>query len=124
MFMILFQIIEVLGLCISDELNSKYGFKNQIPEEERPVVFVGPFEHHSNEISWRETIADVIEIEEDKNGTLSIAHLEEQLQKYQNRPLKIGLFSQYVTKFTALTSLTPCTLLMGVLQAVFRLVPT
>ena len=27
---------------------------------ERPVVFVGPYEHHSNELPWRESIADVV----------------------------------------------------------------
>jgi selenocysteine lyase/cysteine desulfurase len=32
------------------------------------VVFIGPYEHHSNEVSWRETIADVVDIREDVDG--------------------------------------------------------
>ena len=30
-----------------------------IAPEKRPIVLVGPYEHHSNEVMWRETIADV-----------------------------------------------------------------
>ena len=30
------------------------------PPRERPVVFIGPYEHHSNELPWRESIADVV----------------------------------------------------------------
>ena len=37
-----------------------------IPPDERPVVFIGPFEHHSNELPWRESIADVVTIHEDR----------------------------------------------------------
>ena len=35
---------------------------------ERPVVFVGPYEHHSNELPWRESTADVVVIGEDGEG--------------------------------------------------------
>ncbi|MFP4520492.1 MAG: aminotransferase class V-fold PLP-dependent enzyme, partial [Oceanicaulis sp.] len=28
----------------------------------RPVVFVGPYEHHSNELSWRESLAETVSI--------------------------------------------------------------
>ena len=38
------------------------------PPTERPVVFIGPFEHHSNELPWRESIADVVRIPEDADG--------------------------------------------------------
>ncbi|MFE9610970.1 hypothetical protein [Streptomyces sp. NPDC006012] len=31
-----------------------------LPEHERPVVFIGPYEHHSYEIPWRESLADVV----------------------------------------------------------------
>ena len=31
------------------------------PARQRPVVFVGPYEHHSNELPWRESIADVVD---------------------------------------------------------------
>ena len=33
-----------------------------VPEAERPVVFIGPYEHHSNILPWRESRAEVVEI--------------------------------------------------------------
>jgi selenocysteine lyase/cysteine desulfurase len=60
---------------------------------ERPVVFVGPFEHHSNELPWRESIADVVVIEADEDGGFDIDHLAEELERHAGRPLKIGSFS-------------------------------
>jgi len=63
-------------------------------EQNSPVVFVGPFEHHSNEVSWRSSLATVVEIELDDDGNIDMAQLEECLQKdeYKNR-LRIGSFS-------------------------------
>ena len=60
----------------------------------RPVVFVGPYEHHSNEVSWRECFAEVVEIELDVEGLLDLADLERKVSdpKYRDRR-KIGAFS-------------------------------
>jgi len=63
------------------------------PEASRPVVFVGPFEHHSNELPWRESIADVVQIPEDLDGHLDLKVLETRLREYADRPLRIGSFS-------------------------------
>jgi selenocysteine lyase/cysteine desulfurase len=60
---------------------------------ERPIVFVGPYEHHSNELPWRESIADVVTIREDAGGRVDLRHLEEELRRHAARPLKIGSFS-------------------------------
>jgi len=62
--------------------------------EKGPVVFVGPYEHHSNEISWRESLATTVEVRMDASGHVDLAHLEELLEapKYQGR-LRIGSFS-------------------------------
>ncbi|RHY14008.1 hypothetical protein DYB25_001414 [Aphanomyces astaci] len=59
----------------------------------KPVVFVGPFEHHSNLLPWRESSADVVQIGESSDGTVDIAALKLQLTTYADRPLKIGSFS-------------------------------
>ncbi|MEV0743260.1 aminotransferase class V-fold PLP-dependent enzyme [Streptomyces sp. NPDC050549] len=59
----------------------------------RPVVFVGPYEHHSNELPWRESIADVVVIDEDSDGHVDLAQLEGQLLRYAGRPMRIGSFS-------------------------------
>jgi selenocysteine lyase/cysteine desulfurase len=87
------KLIGILNIRIPADLDKKWNLSNAIPAEERPVIFIGPFEHHSNELSWRETIADVVTISEDSDGHIDITHLKRELEKYQPRPLKIGSFS-------------------------------
>ena len=60
----------------------------------RPIIFVSPYEHHSNEVSWRECFAEVVEIELDPDGILDLEDLRRKLsaQKGLDR-LKIGAFS-------------------------------
>jgi selenocysteine lyase/cysteine desulfurase len=87
------QMIRVLGLFVPDILESRYHLTDAIPADERPVVFIGPFEHHSNELPWRESIADVVKIGEDSDGHIDQTQLEAELQRYEERPLKIGSFS-------------------------------
>ena len=64
-----------------------------IPEAERPVVFITHMEHHSNQTSWYETIADVVVVPPDPQGLVDLAALETLLQEYRHRPLKIGSFT-------------------------------
>src|SRR6478752_6432726 len=52
------KLLGILNLRIPADLDRERGFSAQIPADERPVVFIGPFEHHSNELPWRESIAD------------------------------------------------------------------
>ena len=59
----------------------------------RALVLVGPFEHHSNELPWRETAADVIRIPLDPAGSIDQRALTETLRQHQNRSLVIGSFS-------------------------------
>ncbi|MEO7126902.1 MAG: aminotransferase class V-fold PLP-dependent enzyme [Nakamurella sp.] len=87
------KLIGALGIRIPAELDTKYGLSAHIPANERPVVFIGPFEHHSNELPWRESIADVVRIGEDRDGHIDSADLERNLARYADRPLKIGSFS-------------------------------
>ncbi|MFJ8113880.1 aminotransferase class V-fold PLP-dependent enzyme [Streptomyces sp. NPDC096132] len=63
------------------------------PPAERPVVFVGPYEHHSNELPWRESVADVVVIDEDPDGHIDLTGLEKALRRHAGRPLRIGSFS-------------------------------
>jgi selenocysteine lyase/cysteine desulfurase len=87
------KLIGILGLRIPADLDRRYGFSASIPAAERPVVFIGPYEHHSNELPWRESIADVVTIHEDADGHVDMDHLAEALERYAERPLKIGSFS-------------------------------
>lgn len=85
--------IDILNLRIPDDLDRRYRLAESIPANERPVVFIGPYEHHSNEISWRETIADVVVIDEDARGGVDLDQLGQRLRQYGDRPLRIGSFS-------------------------------
>ena len=68
--------------------NSKY-----MGNDDKPIVFLTHMEHHSNQISWYETIADVIVLDHDKDLMVDPSELERQLNKYKHRKLKIGAFT-------------------------------
>ena len=87
------KLIGILELRLPDGLAARWNLTEHIPDSERPVVFVGPFEHHSNELPWRESIAHVVEIDTDRDGHIDRAQLEAELVRYADRPLLIGSFS-------------------------------
>jgi len=87
------KLIAVMNLCLPADLDDRYALKARIPREERPVVLIGPYEHHSNELPWRESIAEVVVIDEDRDGRIDLVHLERELLRYASRPLRIGSFS-------------------------------
>ena len=76
----------ILGLKIPENLKD---FIN-IPIEKKPVVFISHMEHHSNQTSWLETIADVAVIPSNEEGLFSIENLEILLEKYKDRSFKIA----------------------------------
>ncbi len=61
-------------------------------QPQKPVVFLGPYEHHSNLLPWREGAFEVVSIPVDTQGLMDLAVLEDKLQQYPNRRL-IGSFS-------------------------------
>ncbi|MEP6815517.1 MAG: aminotransferase, partial [Marmoricola sp.] len=73
------KLIGVLGLRIPSALDDLHHLSAHIPAELRPVVFIGPYEHHSNEIPWRESIADVVTIPEDADGLIDLDVLRSRL---------------------------------------------
>ena len=87
------RMVDVLQLRLPADLDARYDLTDHIPADERPVVFIGPFEHHSNELPWRESIADVVAIHEDADGHIDLDELEARLVEFADRPLKIGSFS-------------------------------
>jgi len=58
----------ILGFKVPEQLKDYL----HMPKELRPVVFVTHMEHHSNQTSWLETIADVIVVPPDKHGLVSL----------------------------------------------------
>ena len=87
------KLIGIMGLRVPSVLDDEHHLSDAIPADRRPVVFIGPYEHHSNDLPWRESIADVVAISADADGHIDLAHLERELSRFADRPLKIGSFS-------------------------------
>ena len=87
------KLVDILGLRLPADLDQRYHLSEHLPERDRPVVFIGPYEHHSNELPWRESIAEVVVIGEDAGGHIDLVDLERQLDRYRDRPRLIGSFS-------------------------------
>lgn len=60
---------------------------------ERVVVLVGPYEHHSNLLPWRESGAEVIEVAEAGSGGPDLDDLRAQLAAARGAALIVGSFS-------------------------------
>ncbi len=89
----------LLGLRIPENLKEF----TSIPEENKPIVFITHMEHHSNQTSWLETIADVEIIPYDSTGLVDIDGLQLLIDKYKDRVLKIAS----VTACSNVTGLQP-----------------
>ena len=87
------KLIDILDLRLPVNLNERHKFLDLVPVASRPVIFIGPYEHHSNEIPWRESIADVVVIPLSQSGQLDTKILQAKLIEFADRPLKIGSFS-------------------------------
>jgi len=79
----------ILGL----KLPEKFQNSLTVPEAERPVVFLTHMEHHSNQTTWLETIADVVLLEPTEDLFVDTRQLRKELRKYADRKLKIGSFT-------------------------------
>lgn len=64
-----------------------------IAADSPPVILVGPYEHHSNILPWRESGGVVVEIPEGEGGGPDLEVLENELKRFRDRPLVIGAFS-------------------------------
>ena len=79
----------ILGLKVPEQLSSFC----DMPEEERPVVFLTHMEHHSNQTPWLESLCDVVVMEPDDQLYIDPENLRKEIVKYDNRKMKIGSFS-------------------------------
>ena len=75
----------ILGLKVSESLKKH----TNIPEEIRPIVFISHMEHHSNQTSWLETIADVIVVPCNEEGLICLELFESCIKEHENRKIKI-----------------------------------
>ena len=47
------KLVDILNIRLPANLDERYQLSAHIPADDRPVVFIGPYEHHSNELPWR-----------------------------------------------------------------------
>lgn len=105
------KLVGILNLRLPADLASTHHLLDRIPVQQRPVIFIGPYEHHSNELPWRESIGDVVTIREDSDGHIDLTHLAAELERHVDRTVKIGSFSAasnvtgILTDTAAITSL-------------------
>jgi selenocysteine lyase/cysteine desulfurase len=82
----------LMGLRVPERMTEymKSALSLQIDELLRPIVFVTHMEHHSNQVSWLETIATVEIIRADENGQVDLAHFRSLLEQFKHRKNKIA----------------------------------
>lgn len=80
---------EIMGLYIPPATKKRY--KIEVPKEQMPLVVVGPYEHHSNEVSYREAFCEIKRVDLTKNGLVDLEQLEKILKENQHREI-IGSF--------------------------------
>jgi selenocysteine lyase/cysteine desulfurase len=83
-----------------------------IEKADRPVVFIGPYEHHSNILPWRESSALVVEIPESAQGGPDLLALAQALKTHSDSDLLIGSFSAASNVTGILTDTDPVTRLL------------
>lgn len=90
----------IIGLKVPEQAikfcaftNGEYDQCKDIPNENRPVVFLTHTEHHSNHTSWFETLAEVVVLDPHHDLTVNPDSLRKAIIKYKDRPLLIGSFS-------------------------------
>ena len=84
MTMLVNKFQRILGLRIHEK------YVNEIKLENRPIVFVTHMEHHSNQTSWIETIAEVKLIPYTQSGHVDLEQFKVLLARYSDRDLKIA----------------------------------
>lgn len=90
----------ILGLKVPEQAinycvftHGEYNACRDIPNENRPVVFLTHAEHHSNHTSWFETLAEVVVLEPSSDLKVDPEVLRRQIIRYKDRPLLIGSFT-------------------------------
>ncbi|XP_050377509.1 uncharacterized protein LOC126794772 [Argentina anserina] len=83
---------EVMGITVPSILRERV--ISTLSTQDRWVVFIGPYEHHSNILSWRQSLAEVVEIGLNDEGLLDMEALIQKLESFKqaNRPI-LGSFS-------------------------------
>ena len=102
MTMLVSKFQRILGLKIHEK------YQDKIKIENRPIVFVTHMEHHSNQTSWIETIAEVVLIPHTKDGNVDLDGFKVLLNEYTDREIKIA-------------AVTSCSNVTGVFTPYFKI---
>ena len=91
------RIIRLLDSCKIRNNNRKLechkALLNYI-EDNKPLVYIGPYEHHSNELIWRKSLCEVVRVPLTKEGEINLEFLEKHLKNRKNtKRMTIGSFS-------------------------------
>lgn len=76
---------ELLGLYIPPSTLKKLNLT--IDKKSLPLVIVGPYEHHSNEVSYREALCEVKRVGLNEEGLIDLIELENILKANANREI-------------------------------------
>ncbi len=77
-----------------------------------PIVFTSSYEHHSNLLPWRESVAEVVTIAYSTETGVCLKDLKEKLLRYQYRKVKIGAFSAASNVTGIMTAVDEVSILM------------
>jgi len=80
---------ELLGVYVPPATKKRYGIK--VKKSDMPLVLVGPYEHHSNEVSFREALCEIKRVKLNDEGLVDLDHLKKLLKKNKGREI-IGSF--------------------------------
>ncbi len=83
-------VVNKLQRILGIRVHEKYKEFIKIEDDDRPVVFITHMEHHSNQTSWIETIADVKIIEPNSDGLVDLENFAQLLEQYKTRKFKIA----------------------------------
>ena len=79
------KLIGILNLRLPADLAARHNLADRIPADQRPVVFVGPFEHHSNLLPWREADVDFVQLAVGADGGVDQEDLRARLRQFASR---------------------------------------
>ncbi len=85
---------EIIGIYIPPVTKERIFHSIEKTGTDRPVVFIGPYEHHTNELMWREAFVEVVVIGLDSYGRIDTHDLAEKIRDkaYEDR-FKVASFS-------------------------------
>ncbi len=83
---------ELLGLYIPPKTKQTLGLDSMSDKSSFPLVIIGPYEHHSNELSFREGLCEVVRIGLNAQGLMDLEVLKSVLQANAGRKI-IGSFA-------------------------------